>query len=97
LREAIKHELDTVFKDVDAIITPTVPTLPWKFGEMSKDPVSMYLADLFTVGANISGVPAISVPSGQTESGLPLGLQIIATNFAENTLFTIGKDFEKLV
>ncbi|MEI6660167.1 MAG: Asp-tRNA(Asn)/Glu-tRNA(Gln) amidotransferase subunit GatA [bacterium] len=97
VRDAIRNELQEVFKEVDAIITPTVPTLPWKFGEMSKDPVSMYLADIYTVGANIAGVPAISVPSGFSESGLPIGLQITAPHFAENTLFTIGKDFEKLV
>ena len=97
IREAIQAELAQVFTDVDAIITPTVPTPPWKFGEMSHDPVSMYLADIYTVGANIAGIPAISVPSGHTDIGLPLGLQILAPHFREDILFTIGKDFEKLV
>jgi aspartyl-tRNA(Asn)/glutamyl-tRNA(Gln) amidotransferase subunit A len=97
IRDAIRRELEQVFTDVDAFITPTSPMPAWKFGEMSKDPVSMYLADIYTVGANIAGVPAISIPSGATESGLPLGIQITAPHFAESTLFTIGKDFEKLV
>ena len=56
----------------------------------------MYLADIFTVPVNIVGVPAISIPSGKTESGLPLGMQFIAPNFREDMLFTIGRDFEKL-
>jgi len=97
VREAIRQELENVFKEVDAIITPVSPVLPWKFGELSKDPISMYLADIYTVSANIVGVPAISIPSGVSLSGLPLGLQITAPHFAEQTLFTIGKDFEKLV
>jgi aspartyl-tRNA(Asn)/glutamyl-tRNA(Gln) amidotransferase subunit A len=97
LRNAISAELSEVFKTVDAIIMPTSPIAPWKFGEMSNDPVSMYLADIYTVSANITGVPAISVPSGKTKSGLPLGLQITAPHFGEETLFTIGKDFEKLI
>jgi aspartyl-tRNA(Asn)/glutamyl-tRNA(Gln) amidotransferase subunit A len=94
VHSAIKKELDKVFQDVDAIITPTSPTLPFKFGEKSKDPVSMYLSDLFTVPANIAGIPAISVPSGKSASGLPLGLHIMSPMFCEDTLFTIGKDFE---
>jgi aspartyl-tRNA(Asn)/glutamyl-tRNA(Gln) amidotransferase subunit A len=97
VRNAIRAELDEVFTTVDAIIMPTSPIPPWKFGEMSDDPVSMYLADIYTVSANITGVPAISVPSGKTKSGLLLGLQITAPHFGEETLFTIGKDFEKLV
>jgi aspartyl-tRNA(Asn)/glutamyl-tRNA(Gln) amidotransferase subunit A len=97
VRNAIRAELNEVFTTVDAIIMPTSPIPPWKFGEMSDDPVSMYLADIYTVSANITGVPAISVPSGKTKSGLPLGLQITAPHFGEETLFTIGKDFEKLV
>ncbi len=96
-REAIKNELSNIFKDVDAIITPTSPTLPFKFGEKMDDPVSMYMADLFTVPANIAGVPAISIPSGFSKENLPFGLHLMAPNFREDILFTIGKDFEKLV
>ncbi len=97
LRDSIKHELNEVFKDVDAIITPTSPFPPFKFGAKSKDPVSMYLSDLFLAPANIADIPAISIPSGYTNDGLPLGLHIMAPMFSEKILFNIGKDFEKLV
>jgi aspartyl-tRNA(Asn)/glutamyl-tRNA(Gln) amidotransferase subunit A len=78
------------------IATPTSPVPAFKIGEKAKDPLAMYLADIFTVPANIVGVPAISIPSGKTESGLPLGMQFIAPHFREDLLFTIGSDFEKL-
>ncbi len=94
VRNAICKELADVFKDVDAIITPTVPFPPFKFGEKSKDPISMYMSDLFTVPANIAGIPAISIPSGTTEGGLPLGLHIMGPNLREDILFTIGYAFE---
>lgn len=97
VRNAIKDELANVFKEVDAIITPTVPFPPFKFGEKSNDPIAMYMSDLFTVPANITGGPAISIPSGKTENGLPLGLHIMADDLREDILFTVGKDFEKLV
>lgn len=97
VRHAISIELRNVFKDVDAIITPTSPFPPFKFGEKSKDPVSMYLSDLFTVPANIAGIPAISIPSGTTNNGLPLGFHIMVPEFCEEFLFSIGKDLEKLV
>ena len=94
VRESIKAELAEVFTSVDAIITPTVPFPPFKFGEKSSDPIAMYMSDLFTVPANITGAPAISIPSGHTSIGLPLGLHITAPHFREDILFTIGKDFE---
>ncbi|MES2930798.1 MAG: Asp-tRNA(Asn)/Glu-tRNA(Gln) amidotransferase subunit GatA [Patescibacteria group bacterium] len=97
VREAIKSELAGVFKDVDAIITPTVPFPPFKFGEKTNDPIAMYMSDLFTVPANITGVPALSIPSGATSDALPLGLHIMAPHFREDILFAIGKDFEKQV
>lgn len=97
VRHAISLELKNIFKNVDAIITPTSPFPPFKFGEKSKDPVSMYLSDLFTVPANIAGIPAISIPSGKTKNDLPLGLHIMAPELREDILFSIGKDFEKLV
>ncbi len=97
VREAIKKELLDVFADVDAIITPTTPFPPFKFGEKIDDPLSMYMSDIFTVPSNIAGIPALSVPSGVTSTGLPLGLHIMASHFCEENMFTIGKDFEKLV
>ena len=96
VRNAIKAELENVFKDVDAILTPTSPYLPFKFGEKSKDPVGMYMSDLFAVPANIAFIPAISLPSGVNGEGLPFGLQIMAPYLREDILFTIGKDFETI-
>lgn len=95
VREAIKEELINIFKDVDAIITPTSPVMPFKFGEKINDPISMYLSDLFSVPANIAGIPAISLPSGKNKDGLPFSLHIMAPFLREDILFTIGKDFEK--
>lgn len=97
VRGGIIKELEKVFTMVDVIATPTTPTPPFKFGEKSKDPLSMYMLDLFCVPANIAGIPAISIPSGLSDDGLPLGFQMMAPHFREDILFTIGKDFEKLV
>ncbi len=96
VKEMLKKEFERVFQDVDVIVTPTSPVPAFKIGEKSKDPLAMYLADIFTVPVNIVGVPAISIPSGKTVSGLPLGIQFIAPHMSENVLFTIGKEFEKL-
>jgi aspartyl-tRNA(Asn)/glutamyl-tRNA(Gln) amidotransferase subunit A len=97
VRDAIKNELTNIFLEVDAVITPTSPLMPFRFGEKSADPISMYLADLFSVPANIAGIPAMSIPSGKNEGGLPYGLHIMAPFLREDILFTIGKDFEKQV
>ncbi len=97
VREMIKKDFESAFGEVDAIITPTSPTPAFKIGEKSKDPLQMYLADIFTVPINLAGVPAISVPSGFADvdgKKLPLGCQIIAPHFKEGRLFKIGKDIE---
>jgi aspartyl-tRNA(Asn)/glutamyl-tRNA(Gln) amidotransferase subunit A len=96
VREMLRTEFAKVFESVDAIAMPTSPIPAFKIGEKSHDPLAMYLADIFTVPINIVGVPAISIPSGKTESHLPLGLQLVAPHFGESTLFAIGRDFEKL-
>lgn len=95
IREKLRKEFSEAFAEVDVIATPTAPIPAWKIGEKS-DPLAVYLADIFTVPANIVGIPAISVPSGFTEvegKKLPLGLQIMAPHGAENILFDIGKKF----
>lgn len=95
VREVIKNDFEKVFKDADLIATPTAPVPAWKIGEKS-DPLSVYLADIFTVSANIVSIPAMSVPSGYVEiSGtrLPLGIQFMAPIGGENILFDIGKNF----
>lgn len=97
VRQAIKAELAKAYEEVDAIITPSVPFPPFKFGEKSKDPLAMYMSDLFTVPANIAGLPAISIPSGKTAEGLPLGFHIMAPHLREDILFSVGKSFENTV
>lgn len=96
LREIIRKELEEVLKDYDVIFTPTTPTPAFKIGEKVGDPVAMYLADLFTVPANIAQHPAISIPSGNTKTGLPLGVQFIGPRFGEDKLFVLGKIVEEL-
>jgi aspartyl-tRNA(Asn)/glutamyl-tRNA(Gln) amidotransferase subunit A len=96
LRNVIRAELENALKSYDAIFTPTTPTPAFKIGEKSGDPVQMYLADLFTVPANIAQHPAISVPSGKTSEGLPLGVQFIGARFAEEKLFALAKEVEDI-
>ncbi len=95
LRNKIKEEFNSAFEEVDVILTPTAPETAFKIGEKS-DPITMYAADLFTVPANITGSPALSVPSGVSDSGLPFGVQIIAPHYGERKLFSLGKNIEKL-
>ncbi len=97
VRDLIRNELNNFFKDFDAFITPTAPSLPFKLGEKLDDPVSMYLSDIFSAPANLADIPAISIPSGKASNGLPFGIQITAPFLREDILFEIGRDFEKLV
>lgn len=93
VRRLIQEDFSNAFKDVDIIVTPTSPTTAFKFGEKTKDPLSMYLADIYTVSANLAGVPAISVPSGQV-NGLPVGLQFIGKNFDDVKVLEVAKFWE---
>ncbi|MCK5096205.1 MAG: Asp-tRNA(Asn)/Glu-tRNA(Gln) amidotransferase subunit GatA [Candidatus Pacebacteria bacterium] len=98
VRNVIQNDFKKAFKEADMIATPTSPVPAFKIGEKSGDPLSMYLADIFTVPANLAGVPAISVPSGTTVregKKLPLGMQFFAPHFNEKMLFAIGKELEK--
>lgn len=98
VRNLMKSDFDKAFQDVDIILTPTSPTPAFKIGE-KKDPLSMYLSDVFTTPANITGIPALSVPSGTVPRDgkeLPVGLQVMASHGREDILFSIGKDFEKI-
>ena len=93
----IEKEFVEAFTGVDLIATPTTPTPAFKLGEKTKDPLSMYLADIFTVPANIGAVPAISLPSGFVEregKKLPLGFQLMAGYGQDTLLFEAGKQFE---
>jgi aspartyl-tRNA(Asn)/glutamyl-tRNA(Gln) amidotransferase subunit A len=92
----LTEEFARVFKDVDVIATPTTPTTAFLVGEKAKDPLAMYLADIFTVPVNIVGVPAISVPTGKDSKNLPFSIQLIAPHNGEKTLFTYGRAIERL-
>jgi aspartyl-tRNA(Asn)/glutamyl-tRNA(Gln) amidotransferase subunit A len=95
VRELIRSDFDKAFEEIDAVLTPTVPTPAFKIGE-KKDPLSMYLSDVFTAPANVTGMPALSVPSGMVDrdgKDLPVGLQIMANHGREDIIFSIGKDF----
>ena len=97
VRKVIAKDFADVFNHVDAIATPTAPTPAFKIGEKN-DPLSMYMSDIFTVSANIAGIPALSVPMGMVERdkiSLPTGLQLMASHMHEETLFAIGKSFNK--
>lgn len=99
VRKKITDNLVDVFKEVDIIATPTAPSPAFTVGEKTDDPLAMYLEDIFTVGANITGVPAISIPAGTVDSGknaLPIGLQFMAPHNKEQWLFDCGKKFEIL-
>lgn len=91
-RNMIKNDLKEAFSNVDLILTPTTPSVAWNIGE-HLDPLSDYLADIFTVTANIAEVPAISIPSGKDNEGMPLGIQFMAPKWQENRLFEVGKKF----
>lgn len=99
-REILKQEFQKSFKDVDVIMTPTSPIFPWKFGE-KKDPLAMYLADIFTVPANIVSSPAISIPTRKSntvnENNLPMGIQLIGEICEDKKLFKIAKDIESII
>jgi len=96
VRDYIRKDFYDVFREVDVVMTPTTATSAFRLGEKVHDPVAMYLEDIFTVPANLAGIPAITIPSNwENKSELPLGIQYMSPHMHEDLLFTIGKDFEK--
>jgi aspartyl-tRNA(Asn)/glutamyl-tRNA(Gln) amidotransferase subunit A len=95
-RRIIQNATDKLLAQYDFIISPTSPKFPFKFGDNSKDPLAMYLEDIFTVQANLSGNPAISIPMGSNGQGLPSGFQIMANRFSESELISFGLSAEQL-
>ena len=95
VRTLIRRDYDEAFTSVDVIAMPTSPTPPFKIGERVADPLQMYLADVFTVSANLAGLPAISVPCGFTSGKLPIGLQLTGRPFDESTLLKIADAYER--
>jgi aspartyl-tRNA(Asn)/glutamyl-tRNA(Gln) amidotransferase subunit A len=96
IRTLIQKNLQESFKKFDLILTPTTPTPAFKIGEKSHDPLSMYLSDIYTVTANITGLPAMSIPCGNNKDNLPIGIQIMADYFQEEKIFFLGKIIEQL-
>ncbi|MBI2613690.1 MAG: Asp-tRNA(Asn)/Glu-tRNA(Gln) amidotransferase subunit GatA [Candidatus Levybacteria bacterium] len=95
VRTLIKKDFDEAFKNVDALISPVSPTPPWKLGEKISDPLKMYLSDVFTVTANLAGIPGLALPIGFTKNRLPVGMQILGPHFSEAKLFQIGHAYEQ--
>jgi len=95
VRTLIKQDFDRVFKEFNCIVTPTSPTPAFKIGEKIEDPLKMYLSDIYTISANLAGIPAISVPCGFTKKGMPVGLQILAKPFNEELLFQVAYAYEQ--
>jgi aspartyl-tRNA(Asn)/glutamyl-tRNA(Gln) amidotransferase subunit A len=95
VRTLIKGDFDAAFQKVDLIATPTAPTPAFEFGAKTADPLTMYLSDIFTLSANLAGIPAMSLPCGYSSVGLPIGLQVLAKPFAESDLFRAGHAYEQ--
>lgn len=96
VRTKITQEMDKLFEKVDVIVGPTSPTPAFKLGERTDDPIAMYLADAYTVIANLTGVPGISVNCGESQEGLPIGIQFMTPKFTESKLFKIAAGYSKL-
>lgn len=91
VRRQIREQMKSILEEYDFLILPTTPTTAFKLKEFSDDPLAMYLADLFTVPASVAGLPAISIPTGKDDKGLPMGTQIIANDFEEAKLFAFSE------
>ena len=94
VRTLLARDFQQVFEKVDAVVTPTTPTPAFKLGEKTDDPLAMYLADIYTVTADLTGIPGISVPCGKSNSGLPIGMQILGKHFDESTILRLGHALE---
>jgi aspartyl-tRNA(Asn)/glutamyl-tRNA(Gln) amidotransferase subunit A len=96
VRAIIRRETKAIFKKYDFIVMPITPTTAFKLGEHTDNPLEMYLADLFSVQANVAGVPAIVIPCGKDQVGLPIGLQLIADDFEESKLLRFSDSLLKM-
>jgi aspartyl-tRNA(Asn)/glutamyl-tRNA(Gln) amidotransferase subunit A len=94
VRRLLAEEFLRVFSQVDAIVTPTAPTAPFKLGEKTGDPLAMYLADIYTVTASLAGICGVNVPCGATAAGLPVGMQVLASHLHEGMAFRVARAVE---
>jgi aspartyl-tRNA(Asn)/glutamyl-tRNA(Gln) amidotransferase subunit A len=95
VRTLIKQDFLKAFEEVDLILSPVSPTPPFKLGEKTSDPLQMYLSDIFTIPVNLAGLPGLSLPSGFTKEGLPLGVQIIGPLFGDDLVLSLGYQMER--
>ncbi len=95
VRTLLTRDFEEAFGKVDAIVAPVSPTAAFKLGEKVDDPLAMYLADIYTVTADLAGIPGISVPCGETREKLPIGLQILGRHFDESTILRVAQASEK--
>jgi aspartyl-tRNA(Asn)/glutamyl-tRNA(Gln) amidotransferase subunit A len=95
VRTLIRRDYERAFEKVDALVAPVTPTPPFRIGEKVDDPLAMYLSDIYTVTANLTGIPSISVPCGHTRAGLPVGLQILGPQFEEGTILRLAHAYSE--
>lgn len=96
VRRLIKEDFEKAFNKVDLILTPTTPSVAFKLGEKSNDPLQMYLSDIYTTSANLAGIPGLNIPVGINQEGLPIGMQILAKHFDENKIFQFASFLNNL-
>ncbi len=97
VRRLIQNDFLEVFRDVDLLIAPTTPTPPFKIGEMTSDPLQMYLNDIYTTSANLAGIPSLNIPIGKNSQGLPIGCQIMGNHFEEGKIFDLAYQIENKI
>ena len=95
VRRLIREDFDTAFKSVDVIVSPVTPTPAFKLGALTSDPLAMYLQDIYTLSANLAGIPGVSLPCGVSKGGLPIGLQLLGPHFSEEQLLRAARMFEQ--
>jgi aspartyl-tRNA(Asn)/glutamyl-tRNA(Gln) amidotransferase subunit A len=95
VRTLIRKDFDDAFSRSDVIVTPTSPTTAFKLGEKTQDPLQMYLSDIYTISANLAGLPALSLPCGFDQKGMPIGMQIIGKRFDESTVLRVAHAYEQ--
>jgi aspartyl-tRNA(Asn)/glutamyl-tRNA(Gln) amidotransferase subunit A len=98
VRTLVARDFAAAFEQVDVLVSPTAPTTAWRLGEKSDDPLAMYLEDVATIPANLAGVPGLSLPVGLADdTGLPVGVQVLAPALADDRLYNVGAALERLV
>jgi aspartyl-tRNA(Asn)/glutamyl-tRNA(Gln) amidotransferase subunit A len=95
VRTLVRRDFEEAFKRCDVIITPTAPTTAFKLGAKTQDPLQMYLSDIYTISINLAGVPALSLPCGFDQEGMPIGMQMIGKHFDEATILRLAHHYEE--